>query len=276
MTQNTSMRDSPAFKTALGLFVFFLLWRFILYFVPLVPEAGFNIWSFAWGATYQIIALFGAVLGFTVAQSWGGWKSRLGRATIVLALGLLFQSIGQAISSYYVYTTGNIPYPSLGDIGFFGSVLFYIWASLILARLSGVLVSMRAFSKKLEALFIPLILLVASYMIFLNGQELDWSQPLTVLLNIGYPLGQAFYVAIALLTFYMSKDVLGGVMKIPILLFLVALIAQYVSDFTFLYQAVRGLYIPEGLNDIMYFVSYFLMTIALIDLGQVFKRIKGT
>lgn len=276
MSSKVSLGRSVQFRIAVTFFVFFLFWRFCLYFVPVGPEDTLNLLSFAWGATYQVIALFGGILGLYVASRWGGWKSLLGRATIVLAGGLLFQSLGQAISSYYVFTTGDIPFPSWGDLGFFGSVLFYIWAAVLLAKLSGTMISVKSFSKKIQALLIPAIALVITYFVFLNGQELDWSQPLTVLLDIGYPFGQALYVSIVLLAYFMSKDVLGGMMRKPILLFLIALIAQYVADFTFLYQTSRELYIPEGLNDIMYFVSYFLMTVALIDLGLVFKRINET
>lgn len=274
MTPKVSLRSSTAFRIVTGLFIFFLLWRFYLYFMPAVADGEFNPWSFAWGATYQVIALFGAILGFWISTFWGGWKSRLGRLTLILAFGLLFQSIGQGISSWYVYITGDIPYPSWGDVGFFGSVLFYIWASFVLARLSGAVTSLKTFASKLVFILVPIAAIVISYLVFLLGQDLDWSAPLTVFLDIGYPLGQALYVSIAILTFYMSRNVLGGVMRGPIFLFLIALIAQYISDFTFLYQAAHNLYIPEGLNDLMYFVSYYLMAVALIDLGQAFKTIR--
>lgn len=276
MMQDFSFKQSKSLQFATGLFLFFLLWRLALYFMPGAPEGELYLPSFWWGATYQLVALFGAISGLVIARSWGSWKSVLGRAILAFSVGLLFQSIGQAFSSHYVYSIGEIPYPSLGDIGFFGSVLFYIYGTMSLARLAGVRVNVRSFFKKILALLIPLAGLVISYLIFLKGHQLDWSQPVSVLLDLGYPLGQAFYISVALLVYFFSRDVLGGVMRWPILFFIIALAAQYISDFTFLYQVTRELYIPEGINDLMYFISYFFMAISLLRLGTVFNKMRNS
>lgn len=256
------------------LFVIFLLWRFALYAYPADPEV-FNVWSFAWGAGYQLLALSGAVIGVLVARSWGGWSSKLGRAAYAFALGLLFQSVGQTASSLYVYFTGEIPYPSWGDIGFFGSIGFYIYGTFMLASVSGVRVSIKSLTNKLLAFFIPLIGLIVAYILFVKGYDYSHSLPLQILLDVGYPLGQVFYVSLAIIVYLLSRNILGGVMRWPILCFIVALAAQYLSDFTFLYQVTRDLYIPEGLNDLMYFVSYFLMAFSLTQLGLVFKKVRN-
>ena len=95
-----------------------------------------------------------------------------------------------------------------------------------------------------------------------------------VFLDFGYPLGQAFYVSLAILTLILSRKVLGGIMKKPVILFLVALLMQYISDFSFLYEANRGTWIVGGFNDYIYLISYFLMTISLIYIASVFKQIK--
>jgi hypothetical protein len=276
MKQEFSIKQSKALDLVIGLFALFLIWRIALYFVTGSVEGEIFLPSFAWGATYQVIAIFGAIAGIVIAQSWGGIKSVLGRAILAFSVGLLFQSIGQTFSSYYVYTLGEIPYPSWGDLGFFGSVLFYIYGTITLAKLAGVKVNIKSFSKKILAFIIPLAGLILSYLIFLKDHQLDFTQPLSVLLDIGYPLGQAFYVSVALLVYFFSRDVLGGIMRMPIIFFIIALISQYLSDFMFLYQVTREIYVPEGVIDLMYFVSYFFMAVSLLRLGTIFNKMRNS
>src|SRR6185369_3281343 len=109
--------------------------------------------------------------------------------------------------------------------------------------------------------------LIASYMIFLQGYEFDWSNPLRVFLDFGYPLGQAFYVSLAILVFILSKNFLGGLMRPKVLLILLAIAVQYIADYNFLYQAYNETWVNGGYGDYIYLISYFLMTFALINLG---------
>lgn len=264
-------------QVVLMLFVVLIIWRIAIVLFPF-PEDTFNPWSFAWGASYQIIAIFGAIWGFSSAHLWGGWKSVLGKTIILFAIGLALQSFGQSVYSYYVFTTGDAIYPSIGDIGFFGSIPFYIYGVYLIGKLSGVSISLKTFNRQAIAVIIPLAMVTGSYFLFLYNYNYDWGHPLTVFLDFGYPIGQAIYIAIAIMVFIFAvyKKSLGGIMRGVIILFLIALVSQYLSDFVFLYSASRGLYIPEGINDCMYLASYFLMALSLIKLSIVFAKIKNS
>lgn len=266
-----------AVKTALCLFVVLTIWRIIIIFLPSV-EGEFNALSFAWGACYQIVAIWGSVWGLKAAKSWGGTKSLLGRVIITFSIGLLLQAFGQTVYSYYIFTTGAAPYPSIGDIGFFGSIPFYLYGVILLARLSDVTISFRSFLKSAFAIIIPVAMVTVSYYLFLSGYEYNLNNPINVFLDFGYPLGQAFYVAVAILALLVifTKNILGGILRGSIILFLLALVMQYISDFTFLYQASRNIYIPEGINDYMYLLSYLLMALSLVRLGIAFEKVKNT
>jgi hypothetical protein len=256
------------------LFIIFAIWRGVLFYFG--PYEEFNVWSFAWGTTYQLLALIGGIIGFSVAKEWGGWKSTFGKAISLFSVGLLLQSFGQAVSSYYVFTTGEVPYPGIGDIGFFGSVMFYIFGVALLSKVTGVRAYFKSNINKLVTILVPILLVGGSYYLFLNGYQYDWSNSLQTFLDFSYPVYQAIYVAIAILTLIVARKYLGGMMKGPVILLLLALVMQYLSDFVFLYQASRELYIPEGINDCMYFVSYFLMALALIYIGNTFKKISNS
>lgn len=216
-------------------------------------------------ATYGAMALFGGIVGLIASKRWGGAKSVVGRALLIISLGLFAQEFGQLT---YAYITNiqhvEIPYPSVGDVGYFGSVLLYIYGIYLIAKTVGARISLKTAGNKLQAVVIPVVLLAMSYFLFLKGYEFDWSHPLTVILDFGYPLGQAVYISIALLAFSLSRKYLGGIMKNRILVLLAAFFFQYVADFNFLYQNSHETWVNGGYGDYLYLVSYFVMGVALI------------
>jgi len=230
-----------------------------------------------WGASYQLVALWGGIWGLIISTAWGGTRSVMGRSIMAFAIGLLLQNFGQSVFSYYnLVAQVELPYPSMADIGFFGSIPFYAYGTVMLARASGVKISLRTFSSKLQAVTIPLIMLGLSYFFFLREYEIDPAAPLRTFLDFGYPLGQAFYVSLALLTYLLSTRTLGGVMKNRVLLILFALVVQYAADYNFLFQASSGTWSVSGYGDVIYLLAYFLMAISLLQLKTRFIRTRNS
>ncbi len=218
-------------------------------------------------ATYGLMALLGAIWGIVISRKWGGRRSILGLAILMFAFGLLAQEFGQLAYNYYIYYKKvDIPYPSLGDIGYFGSVLFYIAAAFFLAKAAGVKVSLKQLKAKVLTVLIPIVLVGTSYTLFLRGYAFDWTHPLTVFLDFGYPFGEAIYISIAVLAFLLSRKLLGGIMRNKIFLLIIALLAQYVADFNFIYQAYHGTWADGGYGDFLYLVAYFILGIALLNM----------
>lgn len=269
----TSLRNPAAEFVAL-LFLILTGWWIALHFM--IQNASTEALQL-WAAIYQSIALCGALIGFTTARQWGGVKSILGRAIVAFSLGLLFQSFGQSMYSFYIYYLHiPVPYPSLGDIGFWGSIPCYIYGAFLLARASGAHISLKSFGNRIQTIIIPLALLAVSYFMFLSGYDFDWSNPIKIFLDFGYPIGQALYVSVAVLAFSLSLKTLGGVMRMPLLFFIFALVFQYLSDFMFLYQASHETWYAGGLNDLMYATSYTIMALSLVYIGDVFHKIKSS
>lgn len=223
---------------------------------------------------YGIMALWGGFCGIFIAVKWGGVKSIMGKAILMFSLGLFAQEFGQMAYAYLsFYKNIEVPYPSVGDIGYFGSIPLYIYGVVLLARASGVTIGLKSFQSKVQAVLIPIVLLIGSYFLFLQGYEFDWSNPLKIFLDFGYPFGQAIYLSFAILTFLLSRGVLGGVMKSRILFMLFALSVQFLADYVFLYQSSRGMWSVGGVNDYMYLIAYFLMALALIQLKTVLDKL---
>jgi hypothetical protein len=226
--------------------------------------------------TYGIMAAVGGALGLITAKKWQGMKSIMGRALIFFSLGLLAQEFGQLSYAYSIYILGiDIPYPSVGDIGYFGSVLLYTYGVLLLIKVSGAELAMKNMKNTLIAVGVPAAMLISSYLVFLREYEVDWDTPLTVILDFGYPLGQAIYVALAIVAYLLSKNILGGVLKHRFVLIVVALVIQYVADYMFLYQVSRDTWSVGGINDYTYLISYSVMTIALLGLSDVYKKVQA-
>ncbi len=256
-------------KLVIFCFVILSVWWFISYFIL----KDYN--NLLWGASYQIVAILGGVFGLIVSKHWGGFKSLLGKSIMFLSIGLLFQAFGQTVFSYYnLFLKVSIPYPSIADIGFFGSIPFYIYGTLLLSRISGSSISLKSYSGKALAIFLPIGMLSLSYYFFLQNYEFDWTNPLTTFLDFGYPFGQAFYISFAILTYILSKKFLGGIMKGCVLLILMALAIQYAADYNFLFQAYNETWINGGYGDYIYLLAYFIMSLSLIKLGSTFNKIR--
>lgn len=227
-----------------------------------------------WSAFYVTMPLLGGVYGFAISKTFGGRKSLVGKVLLAFSIGLFLQVFGQFIYSYYtLFEQIEAPYPSLGDMGYFGTIFAYIYGVFILARYIGVTISLRSFFNKILTIIIPLGMLILSYLFFLKGYEFDWSNPLRVFLDFAYPFGEVFYVSIALLILFFSKKLLGGVLRRPVLFLVFALIIQYISDSYFIYAAGNGSWYVGSLGDYLYTTSYFAMTFVIIYIGYTFEQI---
>lgn len=249
------------------------VWWFVSPSVAVLPQDRFY---GDFPSIYGVMALWGGVWGMIIASKWGFLKSVMGKAIIMFSLGLFAQVFGQLAYAYFAfYQHIEVPYPSLGDVGYFGSIPLYIVGVLYLAKVSGVKIGLKSVMNQLQAVIIPLVVLAGGYFLFLKGYAFDWSNPVKVFLDFGYPLGQAIYISLALLTVLLSRGVLGGIMKSKILFILFALFVQFLSDYTFLYQSSRGTWVAGGINDYMYLIAYFLMTLALLQLKTVLSKLDG-
>lgn len=269
-----TLKKDKLSQITLGAFALLTLWWIILF----ISESKTGLPNYLFGATYgPFMSLFGGIIGLYSSRAWGGWKSVIGRAIIMLSCGLLSQAFGQIVFSYYnLFAHIEIPYPSIADIGFFGYMPLYLLGMYMLAKASGVKINLQSFLSTAMAIIIPAGMLLASYMLFLKSYEFDWSQPVKIFLDFGYPLWQAFNVSIAIVIYSLSRKTLGGIMKNRILILLFAVVAQYIADSNFLYQSSAGTWYNAGYGDYLYLIAYTIMTLGLIQLHRVGTNLRTT
>ena len=196
----------------------------------------------------------------------------IGRAIQLFSIGLLFQIFGQNAFSFYISILKvSVPYPSIADVGFFGSIVFYICGLLLLGSVSDIGLTLKSFKNKIEIIILPIALFVISYFFFLHGYHFDWNNPFTILLDFAYLLGETLYVSLALIILFRAQNLGGEPMKWPLIFF--AMFAQYAADFNFLYQANRGIWINDGYGDLLYMTAYFLIGLSVLSFGIIFKNV---
>lgn len=264
------MRLSKIEIISAAFFITLIAWWAVLFFIYGGDNQAQNL---IWGAAYQTMAWCGGIFGLISAHSWGGTSSRMGRTIQYFSIGLLLQGFGQTAFSFYnIVLDVEIPYPSIADAGYFVSVIFYSMGIISLARVTGASFQLKELRNKIQAFIIPIGMLAASKLLFLSHYEFDWSAPLRIFLDFGYPLGEAFYVSVAMLALILSRTILGGVMRTPLIIMMFALIAQYVAEFNFLTQALNGTWTNGGYGDVLYLIAYFIMTISLIRISTAIKH----
>jgi hypothetical protein len=259
------LKDKKNKKTQLiiiAMFIFFTIWWLGMSLSHNFRQHSYVLLS----EVYGLIALVGGLNGLFIARGLGGHRSYFGKAIIFLAIGLLLQEFGQLAYSYMNSIAKiAVPYPSYPDIGFFGSIPMYIAGAYNLSKGLSVGSIVRKAPLKLFASILASAAIVAtSYWLFLKGYSTEGKSHITVFFDFGYPLGQAIYVSIALMILLSVRGLLGGLMKKPILLLLLAFLVQYTADSNFLYQTIHETWGPAGYGDYIYMTAYVLMSLSLI------------
>lgn len=258
------------FKTPLTYVIIFYYALLVLWWVKIyltgVRDGQEN---YLFGLAYSFIALVGGINGILVSRKWGFYKSVVGRGILFLSCGLLAYWFGQTSWSYYnLVLNVEAPYPSIADFGYFSSIILYSLGMFMFAYAAGANTTIKSTKGIIAAVVVPLVMVLVSYYFFLKNFAPDFSDPLKLFLDYGTPLGYSIAMSIAILAFVLSRNVLGGKMKTRILFIVCAFIAEYITDYTFLYQFSAGTYYNAGINDLMFATTFMLMAIGLISFSS--------
>lgn len=268
-----TIRKVFAAKMIFAMFLIYSVWWIYAQSTPFESNIR-NLFS----DTYTIVAFWGGISGLLIAKKWGGFKSMFGRAINMFSIGLLLETIGQLIGSYYFYVLNvDIAYPSIADLGYFGAIICYIYGAYLLAKICGVQFQMKSLkSKMMSAIFLLLFLLVP-YFTFLSGYNLEEEMlvnPIKVFLDFATPLGQSTFLLIAFLTYLFSREMLGGIMKNKILWILVGLSFQYIADFVFIYKDMTDTWQAGGQSEYLFLFAYTVISLAIIQLDTALKELQ--
>ena len=267
------MNKRAAFSTlSILLVLFYVAWWILLQLLAPTHDSVFNDY---YADTYGIISGVGGLIGIIVAFRYGLLKSYVGRSISFFSLGLISQFLGQISYTilFYVYGIENA-YPAFGEIFFLASIPLYILGLWYIGKSSGVTISLQSFKNRISVVLIPVLMIGISYSLFLrnyDGQDLPFN---IVFLDYVYPLGQALFFSLAMLIFYLTNNILVGIIRNKILFILFSFLFQYIADSLFIFETRAETWYAGGLSDLMFVISYFLMTMALIRFENIEEDIK--
>lgn len=221
------------------------------------------------GAVYFVVPLWGTLWGFSISRKWGGIKSPMGRVVFIFSLGLLLQTLGQVIYTFYITVVRDaIPYPSWGDVGYFGSMTLYIYGVFHLSKLSTVKIGFDKLKRYFTVLCAYLVLILLAFKILLEHYIFSLSNAFKIVLDFSYILGDSIFLLLIVILYLELRRENKNIMANKVFFFVIALAIQCFADFVFVYQANLETFRVGQINDFIYLVAYLLMTLAIIKLNE--------
>ena len=218
-----------------------------------------------WSLSMQIVSFMGLWIAFTRKQQTFRGQKEIKRSILFLSLGLGLQILAHNLYYYYVFILQReTPYPSPIDIGYIGSAGLYLFGSLSIVK--SLLGGFKAISKEHRAIGVIVFLagILVAYPPLMNEPSSSMLHPIRMLLDIGYPLLESAFVALALIVILNTKKIASRPIRGFAFCVFFALLSQYLADFSYTYLLDSGNW-PDGrVSDIFYLASYFLMSTAII------------
>jgi hypothetical protein len=220
-----------------------------------------SLYQFAFG----LIPLVGGVLGLFKSFKWGGVKSSVGRALLLISLGAICWGFGQMFWSLYynIITHIDVPYPSLSDVGYSLSFPFLALGLINLSKATGAHFSLRHPAGKLLALFTIIVGICLAYYLLIvvaRAGVIDFTEGgLKLFFDIAYPMGDLAIFLSSLLVYGLSFKYLGGGYKLATLSILLGLLVLFVGDFSFSYTTTIGTYYNGHWVDIILPTAWMLI-----------------
>jgi diguanylate cyclase (GGDEF)-like protein/PAS domain S-box-containing protein len=205
------------------------------------------------------VALAAAVAGSLAARRHRG---RHRRVWALLAGSALSWGLGQVAWTWYESVLGReVPFPSLADVGYLGAVPLAAAALLALPTAAQTMAGrVRAV---LDGLMIASSLLLTSWVVVLGpAVHAGGDGLLGQAISLAYPVGDVVVVTIVVYVLLRARQSKGTVVRLPLGLVGVGLVAMAVADSGFLYLTLTGAYSSGSLFDIGWFLGYGLILLA--------------
>lgn len=245
-------------------------------FFTSTKEQSINYW---WQAGMACIAVLFGIFGMLTAKKWSWLKSGVGQAVFFISLGVVMWGLGQAGWTYYLirFPGEEVVQSKVIDVLYFASIPLWSYGILKLSRATGAKFGLKKTKGKLLVVALSLIMIVFSYyflvvvarggLSYFDGQSL-WIS----FFDLGYAIGDAINLTIAISIFGLSWHYLGGRFKGPITAILASFGFIYLADFLFSYYDGKGIYYNGNSVDLLYLLTIATFGLALCMLDPSVKN----
>lgn len=253
-------------RVCLGFFIFLVIFWLLLF----INGSKNGFYNYLYSFLFGLIPLIGGATALIRSRIWGTFRSAVGKAVFFIGLGLFLWGFGETIWSYYnFFLQVPAPYPSIADIGFAPSIFFYGLGTVYLSRATGAKFGLRNRVAKILTAVTPVILLIISYYILVvvaRGGILipEGEEPLKIILDIMYPLGDFLSLALAIIISGLSFKYFGGKYLFDIISILLGLAVMTFADAVFSYSTTVGTYYNGNWGDLMLTTGLFLITFGVL------------
>lgn len=215
------------------------------------------------------IAILFGVFGMLTAKKWSWLKSGVGQGVFFISLGVVMWGLGQAGWTYYLlkYPGQEVVQSKIIDVLYFASIPLWTYGILKLSKATGAKFGLKSVKGKILVAALSLIMVAFSYyflvvvarggLSYFDGQSV-WIS----FFDLGYAIGDAINLTIAIAIFGLSWRYLGGRFKGPIMIILASFGLIYLADFLFSYYDGNDMYYNGNAVDLLY-----LLTIATLGLA---------
>jgi hypothetical protein len=218
-----------------------------------------------------VLALLGGGLGLLIARHWGGTKSAVGKALLLISLGTTSWGLGNAVWSFYNFVyKEQVPYPSFADLGFALAIPLWAVGVFYLSKATGARFSIQKTKGRLLIIILPILAALFSYyFLFVVARdssfviEGDW---LKIFLDFYYPLGDWVILTMSFLVFGLSLKYLGGRFRWPIYILLLGFVAMFIGDFSFSYTTTIGTYYNGSIADLLLAFGLYIISFGVTSL----------
>ena len=229
-----------------------------------------SFFNYTYSFLFGLIPLFGGAFGVMNSKEWGGRKSAVGKAVLLIGIGLVCWGCGEVIWSYYNFFLNEpAPYPSMADLGFAPSIFFYGIGAFYLSKASGARYGLRQKYAKLGVILTSIITAILAFHLLVNiarGGVLipEGESALKIILDIVYPLGDFIALITSLIVSGLSIKYLGGRYRYDFYYIMIGLAIMFIGDVVFSYTTTLGTYYNGNFGDLILTFGLFFLTFGLL------------
>lgn len=227
--------------------------------------------SLMFSVSNGVIAFLGGCLGFLVSRHWGGFKSAVGKAVLLISCGTASWGIGTFVWSYYNFVLHEeVPYPSFADIGYVLAIPLWAIGVFYLSKATGAKFNLRKLKGRILLIILPIIAAIFSYYflyIVARGSSIEAEgELLKVFLDFYYPIGDWIILTVSFILFGLSFKYLGGRFKWPVYITLLGFVVMFFADFSFSYTTTLETYFNGSYPDMLFSAAMFIISLGVISL----------
>jgi hypothetical protein len=254
-------------------FIWVVFWAEL--FFTSTKEQSINYW---WQAGLAGIAILFGIFGMLTAKNWSWLKSGVGKGVFFISLGVVMWGLGQAGWTYYLlkYPGQEVVQSKIIDVLYFSSIPLWTYGIVKLSKATGAKYGLKTMKGKVLIGVLSVIMIIFSYyfLVVVARGGLSYFQDRSAWISffdLGYAIGDAINLTIAIAIFGLSWRYLGGRFKRPIIAILSSFGLIYLADFLFSYYDGKGMYYNGNAVDLLYLLTISTVGLALCLLDPSIK-----